>query len=247
MQLPRRAAADRGRMAARRRGRPARAGRAARLELDGERALGRADAVRDPQGRLRLAGGRLGLDVDGGPQDAALLAQAAAARRAGWRGRRGSASGWRSTCREPDAADAARRNQRRRGGDALRGPLAAMFLGDFGADVIKIEHPTTRRSRARPRAEQGRDRALVQGARPQQAARHARPLQARRAPTSSCGWRSARTSWSRTSGPGRWSAGASAGTSSPPSTPGSCWRASPASARPARTPGAPASARSPRR
>ena len=58
-------------------------------------------------------------------------------------------------------------------------PLAAMFLGDYGADVIKIEHPTPCRPRARARAEQGRDRALVQGARAEQAARHARPFEAR--------------------------------------------------------------------
>ena len=32
-----------------------------------------------------------------------------------------------------------------------------MFLGDYGADVIKIEHPRASRPRPRPRAEQGRD------------------------------------------------------------------------------------------
>ena len=97
-------------------------------------------------------------------------------------------------------------SSRRRRSSPRRSP--AMFLGDYGADVIKIEHPHARRPGARPRAEQGRRRALVQGARAEQAARHARPLEARRAPTSSCGWPSAPTSCSRTSARARSSAGA---------------------------------------
>ena len=44
-----------------------------------------------------------------------------------------------------------------------------MLLGDFGADVIKIEHPATPRPGARARPQQGRRRALVQDARQEQA------------------------------------------------------------------------------
>ena len=150
--------------------------------------------------------------VDGGPQEPALLAEAAAARR---RARALAAdrlpAGGRPAVTQPlegiRVVEAA---------TLFAAPLAGMLLGDFGADVIKIEHPRASRSGARPRAEQGRRRALVQGARAEQAARHARPLASRRAPSSSSGSPSAPTSCSRTSGPGRSSAGGSAGTSSRP-------------------------------
>ena len=77
----RRAAADRGRVAARGRGGPARAPPAARLELDGERALRRHHALRDPQGRLRLEGRGLGLVRRRRRAGAGVLAEAAARRR----------------------------------------------------------------------------------------------------------------------------------------------------------------------
>ena len=67
--LGRRTAADRGRVATRGRGGPARARRAARLELDGERAPRRPHALRDPQGRLGLVAEGSDWYVDGGPQD----------------------------------------------------------------------------------------------------------------------------------------------------------------------------------
>ena len=58
-------------------------------------------------------------------------------------------------------------------------PLAAMLLGDYGADVIKIEHPhRVDPARGHGPSKDG-DRALVQGARAEQAAGHARPLEAR--------------------------------------------------------------------
>ena len=79
--------------------------------------------------------------VDGGPQDAGVLAEAAAARRragalaadrlpAGGR----PAVSERRRCRSRGSASSRRRRSSRR-----RSP--AMLLGDYGADVIKIEHP----------------------------------------------------------------------------------------------------------
>ena len=112
-----------------------------RLELDGERALGRADAVRDPQGRLRLVARRLGLVRRRRPAGRELLAQAAARRRRGGAlaPHRLPARGGPTVSEQPRAAlegikvvEAA---------TLFAAPLAAMFLGDYGADVIKIEHP----------------------------------------------------------------------------------------------------------
>ena len=170
-----RAAADRGRVAARRRGRPARARRAARLELDGERAPRRADALRDPQGRLRLEGRGLGLVRRRRPAGARLLAEAAARRRR-CSARRASASGWRSTCHER-----ARGHPGRRGGDALRRAARrdAPRRLRRRRDQDRAPAPAGPGPRARP--EQGRRGAVVQGAGAQQAADHARPLEARRA------------------------------------------------------------------
>ena len=48
-------------------------------------------------------------------------------------------------------------------------PITAMLLGDFGADVIKVEHPVG--DPARARREQGRSRAVVEGHFPQQEVR----------------------------------------------------------------------------
>ena len=89
-------------------------------------------------------------------------------------------------------------------------PLAAMLLGDYGADVIKIEHPTA----SDPARGHGPSKDGV-GLWFKALARNKRLVtldlsQARRAPTSSCASPSARTSCSRTSGPGtleRWGVG----------------------------------------
>ena len=56
------------------------------------------------------------------------------------------------------------------------GPLAATYLGDLGADVVKIEHPSAAGRVPRPRPEQERHRAVVEDDRPQQARGHARPV-----------------------------------------------------------------------
>ena len=146
---------------------------AARLELDRERALRRAHALRDPQGRLRLGGRGLGLVRRRRPAGAGVLAEAAAARRRAWRARRGSASGWRSICRE-----AARRHPRRRGGDALRGAVRRDAARRLRRRRDQDRASTATRSGPWPRAEQGRRRALVQEPGAEQASRHARPLEA---------------------------------------------------------------------
>ena len=129
-----------------------------------------------------------------------------------------------------------RRPRRRR--PCSPGPMAAMHLGDFGAEVVKVEHP--RRpdpARGHGPAKDG-DRPLVQDAGPQQAQHHARPVVARRGGGASAGWPPTRgRRRSRTSARARWSAGASAydaaarATTRASSSPGS-----PASARSARTP-----------
>src|SRR5207248_6492496 len=72
----RRTTSDRGRVAARSRGGAARARRAARLELDGERAHRRPDALRHPQGRLGMEGGRLRVVRRRRPAGAGVLAEA---------------------------------------------------------------------------------------------------------------------------------------------------------------------------
>ena len=72
--------------------------------------------------------------------------------------------------------------------------------------------PARRRQHARARPEQGRRPAVVDGDRPQQAHRRPGPASRRRAPRSCGAWSPPPTSWSRTSGPAPWSAGASAPT-----------------------------------
>ena len=64
----------------------------------------------------------------------------------------------------------------------LAGPLCCQILGDFGADVIKIEHPTHGDGMRGHGPRQGRRAAVVEGDLPQQAHRRARPRDARRAP-----------------------------------------------------------------
>ena len=93
------------------------------------------------------------------------------------------------------------------------GPLAATMLGDFGAEVIKIEHPQRRPGRAAT----ARSKDGV-GLWWKMLGRNKRTITlylgyARGRRRSSGGWSPTPTSSSRTSGPARWSAGASATTS----------------------------------
>ena len=203
--LGRRAAADRGRVAARRRGGAARPLRAARLELDRERALRRPHALRDPEGRLRLGGRGLRLVRRRRPAGAGVLAQAAAPRR-----RPGALAadrlpaGGRPAVRPLDGIRVVE------AATLFAAPFAGMLLGDFGAEVIKIEHPR-RPDPARGHGPSKDGEGLwFKSLGAEQAPRHARPLEAGRAPTSSSGWRRKPTSCSRTSGPGtleRWGLG----------------------------------------
>ena len=96
-------------------------------------------------------------------------------------------------------------------GQLLAGPFVGTLLGDFGADVIKVEAPPARRPDARvgPPAPQ-RPLALVVGALAQQALRRAQPARAPRPGDRGASCARPPTSSSRTSGPARWSAGASA-------------------------------------
>ncbi|GAB2700290.1 hypothetical protein GCM10027194_37000 [Thalassiella azotivora] len=100
----------------------------------------------------------------------------------------------------------------------LAGPLAAQILGDYGADVIKVEHPT--------RGDGMRGHGLDKDGEPlwwKMISRNKRPSACTsatpRAPRSSAGSRPPRTSWSRTSAPGPWSGGGSGTTSSRATTP----------------------------
>ena len=127
------------------------------------------------------------------------------------------------------------------------GPLAATMLGDFGAEVIKVEHPR------KPDPSRGHGPSkdgvgpLVEAARPQQAHDHPRPLRP--------GGRATLLRLAATADviienfrPGtleKWDLGwDGAVRGQPPPGPRP---ASPASASSARTPTAPASAPSPRR
>ena len=87
-------------------------------------------------------------------------------------------------------------------------PLAGMFLGDYGADVIKIEHPR----RPTRRAGTGRARTATGSGSRRSAATSGSSRSTSRSPpgaTSSSASPSAPTSCSRTSAPARSSAGAS--------------------------------------
>ena len=79
--------------------------------------------------------------VDGGPQDAQLLAEAAAARR-----RHGAVAADRLPAGGRPAVSELPQMPLEgikvvEAATLFAAPLAAMFLGDYGADVIKIEHP----------------------------------------------------------------------------------------------------------
>ena len=65
-------------------------------------------------------------------------------------------------------------------GQLIAGPFAAKTLGDFGADVIKIEPPGAGDPLRNWRLLQGRHLGLVAGAVAQQALDRARPAQRRR-------------------------------------------------------------------
>ncbi len=62
----------------------------------------------------------------------------------------------------------------------VAGPFAAGLLGDYGAEIVKVEMPGAGDSAARAGAAQGRCAAVVEGHQPQQERRHARPAAARR-------------------------------------------------------------------
>ena len=106
------------------------------------------------------------------------------------------------------------RSPGRRGGHALccaaRGDAPE---GDFGAEVIKIEHPA-RADAARGHGPSKDGAGLwVQDARPQQADWSRSTSPRLRAPSLPAGWPSGRTWCWRTSVPGHWSDGGSAGRS----------------------------------
>jgi hypothetical protein len=90
------------------------------------------------------------------------------------------------------------------------GPLAATFLGDFGADVTKIEHPL------RPDAARGHGASKDGvGLWFKTLGRNKRLVTldlSRPAATSSWIWSAPTTCWWRTSARARWNAGASAQT-----------------------------------
>jgi crotonobetainyl-CoA:carnitine CoA-transferase CaiB-like acyl-CoA transferase len=89
-------------------------------------------------------------------------------------------------------------------GQVIAGPFCGQMLGDFGAEVVKIEPPGTGDVLRQWGKTDGTGDSLWWSV----AARNKRSVTI-----------DLRTSWWRTSGQGRWSAGASVGTTSPRSGP----------------------------
>ena len=95
-------------------------------------------------------------------------------------------------------------------GTRIAAPFAATLLGDFGAEVIKVELPRRRRLHAHDRAVRRRLLAVVGGRGAQQEVDHARPAPAARPGAVPRPGRARPTSWSRTSSPARSRSGGSA-------------------------------------
>ena len=93
-------------------------------------------------------------------------------------------------------------------GTRIGAPFCAGLLGEWGAEVVKVEQPAHRRLHARHRALRRRLLAVLGrgGTRAQE--RHLRPARRPRARTSSAGWRRPPTWCARTSAPGPWRSGA---------------------------------------
>src|SRR5690606_27732624 len=137
--LGRRTSAERGRMAARRDPARLRQAHPRGAELDGGRALRRAHPLRDAQGRQGAREHRLGLVCGRRRARARVRAEVPAPR-------------------PRPGRIAVDRIPRVLGGDGMTtplhglrvidastlfaGPMTAMHLGDMGAEVIKVEHPT---------------------------------------------------------------------------------------------------------
>ena len=172
--------------------------------------------------------------VDGGPQPPEFSLQLLLA---GGRcsARRGSASGWRSTCDQ-----AARGDPRRRGGDAVRGAARRDAPRRLRRRRGQDRAPAPARPGARARPEQGRRRALVQDARRATSGSITLDLSQPDGRDALPAPRRARRRRARELPPGHARAlGARLGRALGRQPARSCSRASPASARPARTRAAP--------
>ena len=94
-------------------------------------------------------------------------------------------------------------------GSLLAGPFCGQLLGDFGAEVIKVEPP----GKGDPMREWGRhrkeDRTLWWPVIARNKKSVTLNLREKRARSLHAGSSPGRTYWSRTSGPARWSAGGS--------------------------------------
>ena len=149
-----------------------------RVELDRVRAQRRPHAVRHAQGRLgpSCRGVRLVLRRRGAASG--VLGEAAPARTRG---------GCLVVHRIPGVLGGGRGMGALDGltvidvSTLFAGPMAAMHLGDMGAAVIKVEHPTRPDPGARTRPLQGRPEPVVEDPRTQQADDRPRPAHRRRA------------------------------------------------------------------
>src|SRR5438477_1964132 len=106
--------------------------------MDGERAPRRPHALRDPQGRLRSRARRVRLVRRRRRRPAGALAQAPARRRraAALALDRLSPGGRPAVTRPLEGIKVVE------AATLFAAPLASMLLGDFGAEVVKIEHPS---------------------------------------------------------------------------------------------------------